>query len=501
MFRKVLVANRGEIAVRVIRTCRELGIATVAVYSEVDRKALHVLRADEACLIGPAPASESYLRIDRIIDAAKHSGAEAIHPGYGFLAENPALARACRQAGIAFIGPSAEAMELMGSKTRARHTVRAAGVPVVPGSESGIDNLEDALAMAGQFGYPVMVKAAAGGGGKGLRLVRNAQELHSAIREARSEALNAFGDSEVYLEKYLERPRHIEIQVLGDQHGNMVYLGERECSIQRRHQKVVEECPSPFVDADMRRRMGEAAVCAASAAGYYNAGTVEFLVDPATRNFYFLEMNARLQVEHPVTEIVTGLDLVKLQLAVAGGERLPFDQQRAMAGWRGAALECRIYAEDPDNNFFPSPGTITTLVPPGGPGVRADSGVYHGWTVPLEYDPLISKIITWGEDRQEAILRMRRVLDEYFIGGIKTTIPFFKRLLENPRFLEGRLDTGLLDDLLAQPLKPAGDEKALEAAAIAAAFYSASRNSPPPQAPSRGSQSNWKREGRRALLR
>lgn len=512
MFRKILIANRGEIAVRIIRACREMGIATVAVYSEADRKALHVLRADEAYPIGPAPASESYLRIDRILDAARRSGAEAIHPGYGFLAENPQLARACEESGITLVGPSAAAMELMGSKTRSRKAMKAAGIPVVLGSETGVATAEQAAAVAAGFGYPVMVKAAAGGGGKGLRLVRDAAELPAAFRDARSEALNAFGDSEVYLEKYLDRPRHVEIQVLGDRHGNLVYLGERECSIQRRHQKLVEECPSPLVDEPMRRRMGEAAVRAARAAGYWNAGTVEFLVESNTGsgpNFYFLEMNTRLQVEHPVTEMVTGLDLVKLQLAVAAGERLPFTQESAcggLAGWRGAALECRIYAEDPDNHFFPSPGAITALVGPGGPGVRVDSGVYQGWTVPMEYDPLISKLITWGRDRSEAIQRMRRALDEYFIAGIKTTIPFFKRLLESPEFLAGDLDTGLLDRMLAagpQAGEGLAEDVAVDVAVIGAALYAASRNGRPasPQPDSAPRESAWKREGRRSLLR
>jgi len=510
MFRKVLIANRGEIAVRIIRACRELGIATVAVYSEADRRALHVLRADEAYPIGPAPATESYLRMDRLLEVARRSGAEAIHPGYGFLAENPELARACEESGIVLVGPSALAMELMGSKTRSRQAMKAAGIPVVPGTEAGVGTMEQAAALAAEFGYPVMVKAAAGGGGKGLRLVRDASELPAAFRDARSEALNAFGDSEVYIEKYLERPRHVEIQVFGDRHGNLVYLGERECSIQRRHQKLVEECPSPLVDEAMRRRMGEAAVRAARAAGYWNAGTVEFLVDTAgrARHFYFLEMNTRLQVEHPVTEMVTGLDLVKLQLAVAAGEPLPFTQESAcggLAGWRGAALECRIYAEDPDNNFFPSPGAITALSEPGGAGVRVDSGVYPGWTVPVEYDPLISKLITWGRDRSEAIGRMRRALDEYFIAGIKTTIPFFKRLMDDSEFLAGDLDTGLLDRMLAaQPVQQeTAEDLAADAAVIGAALYFTSRNGRQagPQSDSASRESAWKREGRRDLLR
>ena len=501
MFRKVLVANRGEIAVRVIRACRELGIIAAVVYSEVDRKALHVLRADEAYPVGPAPASESYLRIDRIMEAARRARAEAIHPGYGFLADNPALARACEEQGIALIGPSAASMELMGSKTRSRRAMRAAGVPLVPGGDAGLESPEQALELAEQLGYPVMIKAAGGGGGKGMRLVRSADDLPAAFQLARAEALSAFNDPELYLEKCLDRPRHIEMQIFGDRHGNVVYIGERECSIQRRHQKVVEECPSPFVDEQMRRRMGETAVRAARAAGYYNAGTVEFLVDRGG-NFYFLEMNTRLQVEHPVTEMVTGLDLVKLQLAVAAGQALPFTQEEVLAGWRGAALECRIYAEDPDNNFYPSPGTITALVSPGGPGVRADSGVHRGWTVPLEYDPLISKLITWGRDRGEAIERMRRALQEYSIVGIKTTIPFFRRLLDHPRFLAGQLDTGLLDEILAAPPPNGDDEQARDAAAIATALHAArfSRR-PATQANGRPEESAWKREGRRDLLR
>ena len=512
MFRKVLIANRGEIAVRILRACREMGIATVAVCSEVDRTSLHVLRADEAYPIGPAPASESYLRIDRILEVAKRSGAEAVHPGYGFLAENPELARACEASDIALVGPSSAAMELMGSKTRSRQAMKAAGVPVVPGTQSSVESTEQAAAVAAELGYPVMVKAACGGGGKGMRLVQDAAELPAAFRDARSEALNAFNDSEVYLEKYLERPRHIEIQVLGDLHSNLVYLGERECSIQRRHQKLVEESPSPLVDKPLRRRMGEAAVRAARAADYWNAGTVEFLVD-RNRNFYFLEMNTRLQVEHPVTEMVTGLDLVKLQLAVAAGEPLPFTQEQVLAGRHGAALECRIYAEDPDNQFFPSPGTITELVAPGGPGVREDSGVYPGWTVPVEYDPLIAKLITWGRDRGEAIQRMRRALDEYFIAGIKTTIPFFKRLLENREFLAGELDTGLLDRLqAAAPTSDPGRAADLaDIALIGAALYAAGRNNwgngrgngqeNASQRDSGPRTSAWKQKGRHELMR
>ena len=508
MFNKILIANRGEIAVRIIRACREMGVQVVAVFSEADRKGLHVLKADEAYAIGPAPATESYLRIDKIMDAARKSGAEAIHPGYGFLAENPELARACDAAGIVFIGPSAASMELMGSKTRAREAAMAAGVPVGPGTAGAVANVEEAVRIAQSFGYPVMVKAAAGGGGKGMRFVASPEEMPSAFRDARSEAENAFGDSEVYLEKYLEHPRHIEIQVLGDRHGNVVHLGERECSIQRRHQKVMEESPSPIVDAEMRQRMGEAAVRAASAAGYYNAGTVEFLVD-AQRNFYFLEMNTRLQVEHPVTESRTGLDLVKLQIRIAAGEPLPFRQDEIH--FRGAALECRIYAEDPDNSFFPCPGLIRSLEVPSGPGVRDDGGVYAGWTVPVEYDPLISKLITWGATREEAIERMRRALDEYHVGGIRTNLSLFQMILRFPDFLEGRLDTGLIDRLLAhesqwgvalgETSREALDLDHRRAAALAAAFHDTKEKThgiPPSWTVA---TSRWKTEGRRQLLR
>ena len=447
MFRKILIANRGEIAVRVMRACREMGVRTVAVYSEVDRKALHVRYADEARPIGPAPSTESYLRIDRVVDAARASGADAVHPGYGFLSENPAFARAVADVGITFIGPSPEAMELLGSKTAARSLVAGAGLPVVPGTGQNPESLEEVRCAAESVGFPVMLKAAAGGGGKGIRLVRSAAQLESAWRDARSEAQNAFGDATVYVEKLIEQPRHVEIQVLGDQHGNLVYLGERECSLQRRHQKVMEECPSPAVDEGLRRRMGETAVRIAKLAGYYGAGTVEFLLD-ADQNFYFLEVNARLQVEHPVTEAVTGVDLVKQQIRVAAGEPLSLQQEDLQM--RGAAIECRISAEDPAREFFPSPGMITALRAPAGPGVRDDSGVYEGWRVPLEYDPLMAKLIVWGRDREEAIARLRRALMEYEVTGVETTIPFFLRVLRNPDFLAGRLDTGLVGRILSQ---------------------------------------------------
>src|SRR5579864_4522074 len=437
MFTKVLIANRGEIAVRVIRACREMGIASVAVFSDVDRGSLHVSKADEAYLLGPAPARESYLNVAKILDVARKCGAEAIHPGYGFLSENAQFARACAEAGIKFIGPPPSAMELMGSKTRARTAMKAAGVPMVPGSARGL-SVAEAEAMAAEIGFPVMIKAAAGGGGKGMRLVGKPADLKSSFETAQSEALRSFNDGEIYIEKFIENPRHIEIQVLGDEHGNVVYLGERECSVQRRHQKVIEEAPSAIVDEEMRRRMGTVAVQAAKSAGYTNAGTVEFLVD-GKRNFYFLEMNTRLQVEHPVTELVTGLDLVHLQLRIASGEKLPFAQDDVTL--RGHAIECRIYAEDPDNHFFPSPGQITRLISPSGPGIRRDSGMYEGWTVPLDYDPLLAKLVGYGETRDLAIHRLLRALYEYFVGGIKTNISLFRRILKDPDFQAGNIDT------------------------------------------------------------
>ncbi|HEV2687398.1 MAG TPA: acetyl-CoA carboxylase biotin carboxylase subunit [Bryobacteraceae bacterium] len=467
MFKKILIANRGEIAVRVIRACRELGITSVAVYSDVDRAALHVRKADEAYHIGPAPAAESYLKVENILGVAKRSGADAIHPGYGFLSENAKFAQACVDAGVKFIGPTAASMEMMGSKTRARQEMEKAGVSFVPGTSRGLDSSEQAEQVAAKVGYPVMLKAAAGGGGKGMRLVHTRRELRSALEAAQSEAQRSFGDSEVYIEKAIVNPRHIEMQVLADEHGNTVYLGERECSIQRRHQKVLEESPSAIVDPDMRRRMGEVAVRVARAAGYTNAGTVEFLVDEE-KKFYFLEMNTRLQVEHPVTELITGLDLVHLQIRIAAGERLPFSQEEVRI--RGHAVECRIYAEDPDNDYFPSPGKITLLLAPSGPGIRRDSGMYEGWTVPIEYDPLLAKLIGYGTDRPQAISRLVRALNEYFVGGIKTNISLFRRILSDPDFQAGRVDTGYLDRLLKS--KPA-ELNRVDAgiAAIAAGFF------------------------------
>jgi acetyl-CoA carboxylase, biotin carboxylase subunit len=507
MFKRVLIANRGEIAVRIIRACREMGIESVAVFSDVDRKSLHVRKADYAYHIGPATASESYLNFDKILDVARRSGAEAIHPGYGFLSENARFARACADAGVKFIGPTPESMEMMGSKTRARQHMKRAGVPFVPGSDHGLD-IEAAERLAEQIGYPVMLKAAAGGGGKGMRMVSAAGDLRSAYENARSEAQRSFGDNEVYLEKYIVNPRHVEMQIFGDEHGNAVYLGERECSVQRRHQKVLEESPSPIVDEDMRRRMGEVAVRVAKAANYHNAGTVEFLVDEQ-RSFYFLEMNTRLQVEHPVTELVTGLDLVHLQMHVAAGEKLPFQQEEIKV--RGHAIECRVYAEDPDNNFFPSPGQITRLISPSGPGIRRDSGMYEGWKVPIEYDPLLAKLIGYGETRDDAIDRLLRALYEYFVGGIKTNISLFRRILRDPDFRAGKVDTGFLDRLLAKPYQEADAQHPLMAA-IGAAIFAATEAKAFPvvsggvastngDAVAASQPSNWRRIARAEALR
>ena len=510
MFKKILIANRGEIAVRIIAACREMGIATVAVYSDVDRTALHVRKSDEAYLIGPAPAVESYLRMDKILEVAKRSGAEAIHPGYGFLSENATFAQACQGAGVKFIGPAPHAIEMMGSKTRARQEMEKAGVPVVPGTSRGLASHEEGEEVAARIGYPVMLKAAAGGGGKGMRLVHSRDELRSALESAQSEAQRSFGDSEVYIEKAIINPRHIEMQVLADDHGNTVWLGERECSIQRRHQKVLEEAPSPIVDPEMRRRMGKVAVKVAQAARYTNAGTVEFLVDQH-KNFYFLEMNTRLQVEHPVTELTTGLDLVHLQIRIAAGEKLPFTQSDVEI--RGHAIECRIYAEDPDSNYFPSPGRITLLIEPSGPGIRRDSGMYEGWNVPVDYDPLLAKLIGYGTDRQQAIMRLQRALDEYYVAGIKTNISLFLRILRESDFQDGRLDTGYLDRLLAKGTAavtsraPERDIKALESiAAIAAGMFAVlDRDSPASKNGDIGAPAtiptNWKQKGRSEALR
>jgi acetyl-CoA carboxylase, biotin carboxylase subunit len=465
--KKILVANRGEVAVRIIRACRELGIASVAVYSDADRTCRHVALADEAYRIGPAPASESYLRGGAVLEAARLSGADAIHPGYGFLAENASFARACAEAGIVFIGPKPDAIELMGEKTSARRAAIAAGVPVVPGTVEPVEDLAALRREAARIGYPVLLKAAGGGGGKGIRWVGSADELEASAERARSEAQSAFGDGRVYLEKALEGARHIEIQVLADAHGHVVHLFERECSLQRRHQKIVEESPSPAVGAALRERMGELAVALARQVGYVNAGTLEFLVD-ARGEPYFLEMNTRLQVEHAVTEAVTGLDLVKLQIRIAAGERLPFAQ--ADLRQTGHAIECRVYAEDPDRGFLPSPGRLTLLRVPGGLGVRDDSGVYEGYEVPIHYDPLLSKLTVHGADRAEAIARMRRALGEYQVAGIATNLTFLERLVAHPAFAAAAFDIGFVEGPFARATTPPEVpwEAAVAAAAIAA---------------------------------
>jgi acetyl-CoA carboxylase biotin carboxylase subunit len=477
---RVLVANRGEIAVRIMRTCRERGIETVAVYSDVDRAAPHVQLADHAVHIGAAPASQSYLVIDKILDACRTAKADAVHPGYGFLSENEDFAEACTAAGIRFIGPSADAMRKMGNKTTARKTVSAAGTPVVPGDNGpdgeGFPDAETALAAAHKIGFPVLIKAAAGGGGKGMRLVASPAEFVAAFDGARREATSAFGDGTVYLEKAIERPRHIEIQVFGDSDGNVVHLGERDCSIQRRHQKVVEESPSPVVTAELRARIGAAAIAAARSVRYVGAGTCEFLLG-ADGGFYFLEMNTRLQVEHPVTEMIYALDLVAWQLDVAEGRPLPMTQAALDARRRGHAIECRVYAEDPVK-FLPSPGRITHLRVPDGPYVRNDSGCYEGAEIPVHYDPMISKLVVWGEDRPAAVARMRRALDEYQVRGIDTNLAFHRRCLRHPAFVAGDYDTGFIGRNAAA-LAPAADERELTAAIIAAALDTASTRATP----------------------
>ena len=500
MFRKILIANRGEIAVRVARACREMGVASVAVYSEVDRCSPHVQLADEAYCIGPALSRESYLSIEKIIAVASGAGCDALHPGYGFLAENPALSRACAEAGVVFIGPSPHAMDLVGSKTAARQTAREAGVLMVPGTLEPIRDVLAARDLAVEIGFPLLLKAVAGGGGKGMRVIESEDGLERAWRDASSEALNAFGDERLYMEKFLTGPRHIEIQILGDSHGNLVYLGERECSVQRRHQKVIEEAPSPVVTPALRRAMGEAAVRLARAAGYQNAGTAEFLVDDKGE-FYFLEVNARLQVEHPVTELVTSLDLVKLQIRIAAGEPLPFRQEDVEL--RGHAMECRIYAEDPENQFFPSPGKIHSLRLPEGPGIRNDSGVIAGWTVPGDYDPLLGKLIAWGSSREEAVARLVRALDEYAVSGIRTNLGLFRRLLRDPEFLAGAIHTRWLDQWLSRPGVLAAAERTPQeetAGALAAALWDAAMSNGAAPTAARRSESRWKLEGRAEMI-
>lgn len=499
MIKKVLVANRGEIAIRVMRSCREMGIATVAVYSEADRSSLHVRYADEAYFIGPSPSTESYLVIDKIIEAAHKSAADAIHPGYGFLSENSVFSERCKEEGIIFIGPPAHAISTMGDKITARETMVAAGVPVVPGTKEAISDELEAARTAEKIGLPVMIKASAGGGGKGMRLVKEEQHLLDAIRAAKSEALSSFGDDSVYLEKYIESPHHIEFQVLADKHGNVVHLCERECSVQRRHQKVIEETPSPLMTPELREKMGQAAVAAARAVDYEGAGTIEFLADNQ-RNYYFLEMNTRLQVEHPITEEVVGVDLVRQQLLIAAGKKLDLRQEDIVQS--GHAIECRIYAEDPDNRFMPSPGRIRYMTEPSGPGIRTDGYVYEGYNIPLFYDPLIAKLVAWAKTREEAIQRMKRALREYKIGGIKTSINFLEKVMHNKAFTEGKYDTHFIDENLDSLVTSSdGENKRYEDLAIITAFMDYHEKLLKSQAlqpyQSNGGRSPWKHFGRK----
>ena len=498
MLKKILIANRGEIAIRIMRACREMGIATVAVYSEVDRTAQHVRYADEAFLLGPAPATESYLVMEKIIEAAKKSDVQAIHPGYGFLAENPEFAQLVKDNGLIFIGPEPDTIQLLGDKMAARETMIKAGVPIVPGVKQAISSAAEAQKIADEIGYPILLKAAAGGGGKGMRIVRTADDMSQLFKMARSEAKSAFGDDRIYIEKYLERPRHIEFQIMADQHGNVVHLSERECSIQRRHQKVIEESPSPIVDPDLRQRMGDTAVKAARAANYVNAGTVEFLIDQ-DKNFYFLEVNTRLQVEHPVTEMVTGIDLAKEQIRIAAGERLSFSQDAIQ--WRGSAIECRIYAEDPENNFLPSIGKIHSYREPNGIGIRVDSGLAKGDTVSMYYDPLISKLIAWGRNRREAIQRMKRALDEYAISGVQTVIPFHQQVMNHPDFMAGNISTHFIDEQKEQLFKSNTiPEDELETMAILSCLFDYQSKKKVKKILRSSNLSTWKYETRRTRL-
>ncbi|MBV6393624.1 MAG: 2-oxoglutarate carboxylase small subunit [Anaerolineales bacterium] len=496
MFKKVLIANRGEIAVRIIRACRELGLETVAVFSEADRNALHVRYADEAYLLGPAPSRESYLRADKILDIAKRSGADAIHPGYGFLAEREDFAAKCAELEIAFIGPKPSSIAAMGDKGKARATVIKAGVPVVPGTED-VGNMtdDDLLKIAPSIGFPLLIKATAGGGGKGMREVRSLEEMPALLQSARREAESAFGDGNVYLEKLVEGARHIEFQIIADSHGNVIHLGERECSIQRRHQKLVEEAPSPFMDDDLREKMGSVAVKAAQAVDYVNAGTIEFLVDK-DRNYYFLEMNTRLQVEHPVTEFVTGIDIVAEQIRIARGRQLSYKQSEVK--FQGHAIECRVNAEDPFNNFIPSTGRISHSLLPTGPGIRVDTGVYPGFEITPYYDPMIAKLIVWGETRAQAILRMRRALEEYRIVGVRTNIPFHQTLMDSHRFMGGQFDTRFVEERFSMNAASEPDEAHMEIAAILATLVAHKETERSAQVV-RGNErdtSNWKWVGR-----
>ncbi|NIP37799.1 MAG: acetyl-CoA carboxylase biotin carboxylase subunit [Candidatus Dadabacteria bacterium] len=463
MFNKILIANRGEIAVRIIRACKELGIATVAVYSDADRKSLHVILADEAYHIGPPAPNQSYLVKEKIIEVAKKSGAEAIHPGFGFLSENDSFADLCEKEGIVFIGPSSEAIKLMGDKITARKIAQDAKVPLVPGSDGAVTDVQ-AGRIADKIGYPVMIKASAGGGGKGMRLVRDKEDFESSLRMARSEARGAFGDDSVYVERFVENPRHIEIQIIADSHGNVLHLFERECSIQRRHQKVIEEAPSGFISAKTRKKMGEVAVRIAKAVNYRGAGTVEFIMDQK-QNFYFLEMNTRIQVEHPVTEMITGIDIVKWMVRIAAGQKLPYKQSGIHM--KGHALECRVYAEDPEMNFIPSPGLLEYVKAPSGPGIRDDSCIYSGYEVTSYYDPMLSKLVVWGEDREDAVNKMLSALKEYIVLGVKTNIGFLIRVMRDENFRKVNFDTGFIDKY-PELLKPTTEE--LDLPLIAAAL-------------------------------
>ena len=508
-FQKVLIANRGEIALRVIRACRELGLTSVAVYSDVDRNALHVRMADEAYHIGPSVAAKSYLNIPVLLDVAQRAGAQAVHPGYGFLSENANFVKACQEAGLIFVGPSAEAQLAMGEKTAARRTAQAANVPIVPGAMSDVEDDTLAASMAEQLGYPILLKAAAGGGGKGIRFVRDPKDLLSSLRTARSEAKSAFGDGRVYLEKAVAPARHIEVQFIADTHGNVVHLGERECSIQRRHQKLIEESPSPVVSAELRERMTSATLNLIRTIKYVNAGTAEFLLGP-DGNFYFLEVNARIQVEHPVTEWVTGIDLVQEQFRVAAGLPLSFTQEQVVL--RGAAIECRVSAEDPLNRFLPATGTVQALQEPSGPGVRVDSGLYAGLQVPLFYDPLLSKLIVWASTREQAIARLRRALDEYKIVGVRTTIPFARWLMDQPRYIAADISTDFIAeewDTRQQETVPEEGTNELaptHIAAIAASLLMQNRieqeqQRRQPVSDGQGDINKWRDAGRREVLR
>ena len=491
MFGKILIANRGEIAVRIIRACREMGIATVAVYSDADRSSVHVSLADEAVHIGGSKPAESYLVPEKIIDACKKTGAEAVHPGFGFLSEKEEFAAACEKAGIVFIGPSAEAIRKMGDKITARGIAADADVPLVPGSKGAVDDKE-AEKVAAEIGYPLMIKASAGGGGKGMRLVREKGEFESSLRMARSEAQSAFGDDAVFIERFVEKPRHIEIQIIADGHGNVLHLFERECSIQRRHQKVIEEAPSGFVSEATRKKMGRVAVSIAKAVSYKGAGTVEFIMDPK-QNFYFLEMNTRIQVEHPVTELITGFDIVKWMIRIADGEKLPMKQSDLKIN--GHAVECRIYAEDPETNFLPSPGPIDYVKTPDGPGIRDDSAIYSGGEVTSFYDPMLSKLAVWAETREEAIHKMGAALGEYMVLGTKTNIGFLIRVMKNEEFLSADIDTGFIER--HPELLTPGDEGKLQAAVTAALALHFGTAAPAAEGGGKEPVSNWKRFGRR----